>query len=115
MFPLFAALLAGSAVLNLPAWFFARSRDRATWWLPLIGAPAILGWVALVGLGVGPQSLSNVVEVMALAALSVLLCYAQAFLLNRRFQDYRRISAFLQIALIGVAVLLRIFMPLVPE
>ena len=115
MVALFAILLVGSAVLNLPAWFFARSRNQATWWMPLLGAPPILAWVVLVALGVGAQSLSNVIEAMTLATLSVLLCYAQAFVLNRRFPAFRRTSAFLAVALIAVAVLLRLFMPLLPE
>jgi predicted branched-subunit amino acid permease len=115
MFAFFAALLAVSAIVNLPAWFLARRRSEATWWLPLIGTPAILTWVALVALGVGPQSLSNVVEAMALTAFSVLLCYAQVLVLNRRFTQPRRTSAFLLASLVGVAVLLRLFMPPLPE
>jgi hypothetical protein len=78
----FASLLLGAALLNIPAWWFARRRNGAAWWLPLIGAPAILAWVALVALGVGAGSLSNLIEPMALAALSVLLCYFQAFVLE---------------------------------
>ncbi len=95
MFAFFTVLLAASAILNFPAWFVARGRQESTWWLPFIGAPAILAWVALVALGVGPQSLSNLVEAMALAALSVILCYTQVFLLNRRFPHVRRTSGYL--------------------
>lgn len=112
---LFSALLAGSAILNLPAWFVARGRQEAAPWLPFIGAPAILAWVGLVMLDVGPQSLANLVEVLALAALSVVVCYAQVFWLNRRFPHARRTSMFLALALVATAVLLRIFMPLLPE
>jgi len=115
MFLFLTELLAGSAILNLPAWLVARRRQEATWWLPFLGAPAILAWVALLALGVGPQSLSNIVEVMALAVLSIVPCYAQVFYLNRRFPNVRRTSACLALLLIAAAILLRLFMPLLPE
>jgi len=115
MLALFAILVGGSAILNLPGWMFARSRNQATWWLPFVGTPAILVWMLLVSVGVGPQSLANIVEAMALTALSVVACYTQVLLLNRRFPAFRRTSGSLLIALIGVAVLLRLFMPLIPE
>ncbi len=115
MFAFFTVLLAASAILNLPAWFVARGRQESASWLPFIGAPAILAWVALVALGVGPQSLANIVEAIALATLSVVLCYAQVFFLNRRFPHVRRTSGYLALALIAVAVLLRLLMPLLPE
>lgn len=115
MIVLLVALLAGSAGLNLPAWLAARARGETPRWLPFIGAPAILAWVVLVAVGVGPQSLSNVVEVVAVAALSVVLCYAQVFLLDRLLPDPRRTSVTLALALVAIAALLRLTMPLLPE
>jgi hypothetical protein len=115
MFVLFAEILVGSAILNLPAVLLARRRYKAVWWLPFIGAPATLGWITLVALGVGPQSLSNIVELVGLAALSVVLCYAQVLLLDRHLPHPRRTSTWIALGLVATAVVLRLSMPLLPE
>lgn len=116
MFAFFTFLVAAPAVLNVPAWLYARRRRAGT--TPpilVLGAPAIVVWVLLTMLGVGAQSLSNLVETLMLAALSVVLCYGQVFLLDRLLPSPRRTSLGLAAGLILVGVLLRLFMPLLPE
>jgi len=111
----FAVLLCVSSTLNVPVWWLARRRGEAAWWLPLLGVPAVGVWIALAALGVGPQSLANVLEVIGLAGLSVLACHAQVLLLDRWLPASRRTTLVLSATLVCVAVLLRLWMPLLPE
>ncbi len=84
---LFFSLLAFSAILAAPAWCFAR-RDRR-WFLSdyaTVFAPIVL-WFVLVILGIGPQSLSNIVEVMGMALFNPLILTVRVFILDRLGPD----------------------------
>lgn len=115
MIRLFVILLLGSSALCAPAWMYSRRRRDESAWLLFLPAPAILVWVILTGLGVGAQSLSNLVEAVALAGGGVLLCYVKVFLVDRSARNARGTTLGMLLLLIIAAVLARLFMPLLPE
>ena len=112
---MFPALFILAAALSLPAWWYARRHQGASWLLLTLAVPATLVWVLLTGAGVGAQSLSNLIEVLALLILSVVACYAQVFVLDRFYAKPPRTSAWLAGGLALVAVVLRLSMPVLPE
>lgn len=115
MVALVAVGLTVAALLNLPAWWYARRTRGASWALPVLGAPSLVVWLALVVAGVGAQSLSNLVEVAWLLVASVPACYAQVFILDRLTQRPRANTLGMAVVLCIVAVALRLLMPALPE
>lgn len=112
---MFLALFVLAVALSLPAWSYARRRQGASWLLLTLAVPATLVWALLTSAGVGAQSLSNLIEVLVLLLLSVVVCYAQVFMLDRYFSKPARTSVWLAGGLALVALILRISMPVLPE
>jgi hypothetical protein len=112
---LFTVLIIASAVLDIPAWLYARRHRGTTAFLPWLAAPALCLWSALMLLGVGRGTLANLAEATWIAGLGVVLVYLQVFGLDRVWKRPRRTSAILALALCIVAVLLRLWMPPLPE
>jgi hypothetical protein len=114
---LFAGFLLLGWLACLPAWLTSRTRTRGreSAWLPFATFPALAAWVLLAGFGYGPQSLSNLVEVPGLFAAGIILCYGKVFLLDRRVKDPRWTTYLLMALLVTGSILLRTFMPLLPE
>jgi hypothetical protein len=71
-------------------------------------------WIALTLLGIGPQSLSNVLELFAIVLLVPLLLSARIFLLDAHATPFDPALLVLALACVGT-VLLRLFMPCLPE
>jgi len=118
---LFAAFLLLGWLACLPAWLVSRTRTsthglgRESAWLPFAVFPALAAWVLLAGFGYGPQSLSNLIEPLGLFAAGIILCYGKVFLLDRRVKDPRWTTYLLMALLVTGSILLRTFMPLLPE
>jgi len=66
-------------------------------------------------LGVGRSTLGNFEEGIWIVGLGVFLVYLQVFALDRVWKRPRRTSAMLAVALCIVAVILRLYMPPLPE
>ena len=104
-----------SLALSAPAWWFARRRNSFYPWEPLL--PAVPGplWVLLTYLGIGPQSLGNLVEVPLVIAVFAALTYLRAFC----FQGWgvpRRTGAAIMAALVLLVPLVtRMVFPMMPE
>jgi len=113
LFWIFVAALLAPGVLGLPAWAYARRHQGATWLLLLLGVPAVLVWLLVAD--VRRPDLGNFIELPFLFLLSVFACYAQVFLLDRYLRSPRRTTAGLAAGLIGLAALLRLLMPPLPE
>ena len=115
MIVMFFALVLLALLANLPAYQISLRRGRESKWLLFVTLPAMAAWVLLTGLGYGPQSLSNLVEILGLFAAGIVLCYGKVFLLDRRVKDPRWTTYLLMALLTVAAALLRTFMPLLPE
>ena len=83
----FPILLMISAGLSLPAWLYARKRRRESGLMLLLPMPALVLWVGLSAVGVGPQSLSNLVEVPILVGLAIALYYLKVFVTDPKTND----------------------------
>jgi hypothetical protein len=81
----------------------------------LLPMPALVLWVGLSAVGVGPQSLSNLVEVPILVGLAIALYYLKVFVTDRVSSTPRLTTAAVIFVTMLSAVLLRLLMPLLPE
>lgn len=112
---LFPLLLAMAALACYPAYLVSRRRGAESKWLPAAGLPALVLWAGLTGSGYGAQSLSNIVEVFMILAGAVMLCYLKVFVADRLLRR-PLVSTYTIMALLALAaVLLRTFMPVLPE
>jgi hypothetical protein len=113
MIVLFAVLIIISAALIAPGWVIARRKNPQGPAILLLALPGILLWTVLTAAGVGAQSLANIVEIFGITTVSVVTAYIKLFLLDRREMKHGGIIALLIV--LGVTLLLRLFMPLIPE
>jgi hypothetical protein len=112
---LFKVLIIVPAVLNIPAWLYARRHRSGTAFLPWLALPAVCLWSGLFVSGAGRASLANMAEGIWIGGLGVFLVYLQVFALDRIWKRPRRTSAMLAVSLCVVAVILRLYMPPLPE
>ena len=108
----FPILLIVSAGLSAPAWVYARRRWHESVWMLLLPLPAV---VALSAAHVGPQSLSNLIEVPILVGLSIALYYSRVLAIARGWSAPGLTGWVIAFLTVLAAVLLRLFMPLLPE
>ncbi|MDH3279559.1 MAG: hypothetical protein OEQ18_00320 [Gammaproteobacteria bacterium] len=113
MFVLIVSLVA--AALIVPGWLWARKRKVQSSWvffLPVSGAGF---WVLLAALRLGPQSLSNLIEIPIVAVVAVFAAYLNLFFLDKRMKRKGLGVAISFIVVAMVTLGLRLFMPLLPE
>jgi len=108
-------LLALMFGLSFPAWHRARSHGKATPLVLFLALPALIVWFVLSINGFGAQSLSNLIEVSFLLAAGVALAYLHLVLASRSDASPRAIALWMMAGLVVAAVLLRRFMPVLPE
>ncbi|NQT60521.1 MAG: hypothetical protein HQ557_16210 [Bacteroidetes bacterium] len=109
----FIILVLMSIILILPGWYAARKKFPQN--------PAILGaglvgvsfWILIASLGIGPQSLSNLIETPIVAVTAVIIAYVKMFLLESKKIKFATMISFGMIIIVVLA--LRLFMPLIPE
>jgi|GEM_PF-6976314 len=115
VFILMAAAGIWGALLIVPGWVSlprGHAVGRVVFFLPALGVAA---WVALVAVGVGEQSLSNVVEVLFVQAFAVVAAYVLLILAARDGQGRRLVGVMAFAAVLAFAVVLRLTMPGLPE
>ena len=85
-------LLVLSCLLCVPAWYVARGRRSWFWcdYATVLG-PMLL-WYALSILQVGPQSLSNLIELLVIGAFVPIAVSCRVFLLDRLSKSAMRSS-----------------------
>lgn len=96
--------------------FISAKRRNAMYWsdvaLPIL---VIASWVAITALGYGYQSLSHVLEVPIALLAALVLLNIRVFVLDRYAGNYRNNSyAVLGMSLL-IVILLRTFVPFMPE
>ena len=102
-------------LLCVPPWLIARQSGRwFHWdWASLI-IPIVL-WSLLLCLGIGAQSLSNIVEIYIVIGAVIVAYYLRIFVADRFFTDFRRNSATAFFVCCFLVVSLRLLMPNLPE
>ena len=113
MIVLFAALIIISVVLIAPGWLIARRQKPQGPVLLFMAVPGILLWMILTAAGIGAQSLSNIVEVFMVTIVSVFASYIKFFILDR--WEMKQSATIALLIVLGVTLLLRFFMPVMPE
>lgn len=115
MIVLVPVLVLASVLLNGPAFLYSCKKGRESWWLLFCVVPGIAVWGALTAAGIGAQSLSNLAELLWLAAAAVLLSYGKVFLLDPWVASATRSTYVLMALLAAAAVGLRLLTPVFPE
>lgn len=110
-----AVLLVLMLGMSLPVWSIARRRKQATPLLLVLPLPAIVVWMALSGVGYGAQSLSNLVEPFIVLFVGVAFVCLFLPLVDRTGARPAVLATLMMVALVVLAVLLRAFMPNLPE
>ena len=115
MAALFTVLSLLAVLLILPGWLWFRRKQPQSPWLLALPIFGIALWVALTMGGVGPQSLSNIVESFGVAATAVAVTYVKFLALDRSPALHSRGTAiaFGVVALVTFG--FRLLMPSLPE
>ncbi|HEX7050745.1 MAG TPA: hypothetical protein VF188_11120 [Longimicrobiales bacterium] len=72
-------------------------------------------WFLVTFLGYGAQSLANFIELPIIAAVAVVLAYLKIFVADRLWPDRARNSRIAVVVVAALCVVLRTFMPSLPE
>jgi hypothetical protein len=115
VFALFALVIVVAGLLILPGWLWARRRSSQSGWLLLLPLPGVAVWVALTAVGIGAQSLANVIEIFAVAGAAVIAAYLKFLVLDRRFQGPYVSGLAALVGVVVVTMALRLLMPSLPE
>jgi hypothetical protein len=111
----FLALVAVATLLLIPGWYW---KDKhGTKGIAILALPSAncAFWFVLIYFGVGQASLSNLVEIFAVAAFAVVCGYLKFFV----FDNFTKIAGKSTVAAFTLALLfslaLRLLMPALPE
>ena len=108
-------LLVLSSLLCVLAWYIARERRSWFWWDYATVLGPMLFWYALSILQVGPQSLSNLIELLVVGAFVPIAVSCRVFLLDRLSKSTMRSSLIASVACFVLPLALRLAMPPLPE
>jgi hypothetical protein len=112
---LFLFMVILGVLLILPGWLWARKKVSQT---PLILGLPIVGivmWIGLTSLGMGAQSLSNIVEIFIVFAVSICSAYFKFIFFNRRTKHRSHGTLYAIPIVLLVTIGLRLFMPTLSE
>jgi hypothetical protein len=112
---LFAVLSLLAILLILPGWLWFRRKQPQSRWLLALPVFGIVLWIALTAAGIGPQSLSNIVESFVVAATAVVVSYVKFLALDRYPALYNRGTAISFAVVVLITLGLRLLMPSIPE
>src|SRR5947207_2998047 len=112
----FLILLALSFLLCIPAWYVARKRESwFAWDYATVFAPMPI-WLALAVVQIGAKRMSNLVELLIVAAIVPLAVSARVFLLDSKWSNPTRNSlGVLFFCVVVLPLALRLAMPALPE
>jgi len=115
MIVLLLVLVALCVLVSFPAWKF--QRKRVTWYPWDYGVPAygIAVWMVLTASGIGAQSLSNLVELLGVSIAACIAPWLRVAFPGGDQKSSLLLSAGSLLLPVITAVLLRLFMPLLPE
>ncbi len=101
--------------LILPGWLWAKRLRPQSFWLLFLPIFGIAFWFFLAVLRVGPQSLSNLIEIPMVAIIAVAAAYLKILALDTRLKKHAHGVAIAYVIVAFVTLGLRLFMPLLPE
>ena len=111
-----AIVLAGIAsALTYPGWRTIKDRGGKVYPFALVPVWSIGLWFGLAAAGVGPQSLSNVVELVPVSISGVLAAYVAMLGASRGEQRRSIVVPAVYAGVAALVVCLRLFMPALPE
>jgi hypothetical protein len=115
MFALFAVLSLLAVLLILPGWLWFRRKQPQSPWLLALPVFGVALWLLLTVSGLGPQSLSNIVESFGVAATAVVVTHVKFLALDRSQVLRRRgtVIAFVVVTLVTFG--FRLLMPSLSE
>jgi hypothetical protein len=111
----FILILAASPLLCTPAWYIARKATRWYGWDYASALGPIPFWFLLLAMRIGPMSMGNLVELLAVALFVPAVISLRVFLLDRYFTDTRRSSIVLCVICLSFPLALRLMVPVIPE
>jgi hypothetical protein len=111
----FPILLILACILSIPAYSLSKRRGTESKWILFLSGPALVVWFFLTATGYGAQSLSNIVEVIWLIGAGIFLSYAKVIIIDKRIHKPVVTTYVLVVILVICALLLRSFMPSIPE
>jgi hypothetical protein len=112
---LFLLMAIIGALLILPGWIWARKKVSQTPFilgLPIVG---IVSWIGLTSIGIGAQSLSNIVEIFIVFAVSICSAYLKFAFFDRNMNHKSHGTFYASAIVLFVTIGLRLFMPTLPE
>lgn len=112
---LFPILLLFTGMLCIPAYLVSRRKGDESKWFLAAALPAIALWIVLTGSGYGAQSLSNIIEIFLILIATVVFGYLKVFIIDRKVHKPKRSTYSMMAILTFGALLLRTFMPVLPE
>ncbi len=110
-----AVFIAVGCILTFPAYLLARRAGMNNFLLLFLSAPSIVVWMILTALGIGAQSLANIIEIFYLFIGGVVLSYLQVLIFKKHKTNTFLVSGVIVIVLCLAALLLRLLMPVIPE
>lgn len=115
MIGLFLMLTIIAGILILPGWYWANKDQPQDVWICFLPAAGLALWMLLTALGFGAQSLANLVEAPMIVGISVVVAYLKFFVFDKgaALNSYGKLFAI--VAVILATVVLRAFMPVLPE
>lgn len=115
MIGLFLMLTIIAGILILPGWYWANKGQPQDVWICFLPAAGLALWMLLTALGFGAQSLANLVETPMIAGIAVVVAYLKFLVFDKgsALNSYGKLFAIVTVIL--ATVLLRTFMPVLPE
>lgn len=115
MFALFPVMTIIGVLIILPGWLWARKQRTQNPVILLVPVVGTAFWFGLTAMGIGPQSLANIVEVFYVFIASIILPYIKFFILDRSLQHRSRGIYYVFLAILILTLGLRLLMPQIPE
>jgi hypothetical protein len=103
-----------TSLLSIPFWITAKLKKRSNnfnFWCPFV---PVSFWVILTAAGVGAQSLSNFIEILVINIFTLITC-TSVLILHFWSLRSRKGKVFTLIILLLFTILIRLFMPIIPE
>ena len=115
MVVLFIILVAVILILSAPSYYYANKQNNWFKWDYGLCIAPLAFWFLLVAIGIGPQSLANLIELIIIGGIVPILLAFRIFFLDKVLSTPRRNSIIIFVLCMIIPIILRLTMPLIPE